>query len=185
MSHGGIVQFVRSEAGVAVQVHVDAPHGHSTLNQCLRHVQAAFHLAPEARPEVADACLVVLRDAQEDEGMICGSPKGRVGVFGRLEARNSDEEIKRRRPVEICTTGERSVIDRPNGSRPGRQSGSGLVVRKGSPSAPPISLPTARAGGVKGLKAVGFLAKPTLDAAEHAGTARMLPGYGSSRVTRT
>ena len=78
-----------------------------------------------------------------------------------------------------------SVIDRPNGSRPGRQSGSGLVVRKGSPSAPPISLPTARAGGVKGLKAVGFLAKPTLDAAEHAGTARMLPGYGSSRVTRT
>ena len=92
----------------------------------------------------------------------------------------------RRRRVAAWSPSERPrVIDRPNGSRPGRQSGSGLVVRKGSPSAPPISLPTARAGGVKGLKAVGFLAKPTLDAAEHAGTARMLPGYGSSRVTRT
>ena len=77
------------------------------------------------------------------------------------------------------------VIGRPNGSRPGRQNGSGLVVRKGSPSAPPIGRLTARAGGVKGLKAEGFLAKPTLDAPEHAGTDRMPPDHGSSQATRT
>ena len=78
-----------------------------------------------------------------------------------------------------------AVIGRPNGSRPGRQNGSGLVVRKGSPSAPPIGRLTARAGGVKGLKAEGFLAKPTLDAPEHAGTDRMPPDHGSSQATRT